>query len=633
MAVSAVDDVQKLAAGQTFYFNTRYLTWNDTGAGPLKVAGLGSLSANGVAVSWAADGTAVYRAPPGFNGLDRLTYTVQDAAGQQAIGSILFQVGSQGAPTPTPVPTPAPPPATGSGNPVNANDDSYSIAAGQKLWFNARYLTWNDAGADGGLKVTTVDSASSNGGTLTFGADGTVAYTPKAGFSGRDSFDYTLSDLDGSTDRGTVFVQVGSGSTPPPAPPPTTGVSRSGGAGRDLLAGGSGSDSLYGLGGNDTLNGGDGNDLLDGGRGSDQLNGGAGTDTANFASLAAGVRADLASGSAVQVARIMLFGDSNTYGLVGYNDKENGGYRDKLWTKLKGAGLDFDFVGTQSTGPAGFDRNHDGTSGKTLDWLKGQAPSLLAANKPDVILLMAGTNDAKTDSVATMKNDMSQLIDTIRAQSPDSTLLVATAPPARADNVAGVGAQKITEFNAALPGIVSAKAAAGADVHLVDTRSLTLNDISPLGVDWGVHLSEGGYGKLANLWFDALNRIGTEQGTIAAAKDSMSGIENLSGTAFDDILRGDGNANRLSGGNGNDTLDGRGGNDTLTGGGGADRFVFERGGGHDLLTDFSRSGGDRAMTHAAASEITGWGTATLSLGGDRFQSQTHVWDQADFLFL
>lgn len=64
----------------------------------------------------------------------------------------------------------------------------------------------------------------------------------------------------------------------------------------------------------------------------------------------------------------------------------------------------------------------------------------------------------------------------------------------------------------------------------------------------------------------------------------LKGIENLSGSDFDDLLAGDGGNNQLSGGFGNDTLRGGGGDDTLIssygtdilrGGTGADTFRFE----------------------------------------------------------
>ena len=66
-----------------------------------------------------------------------------------------------------------------------------------------------------------------------------------------------------------------------------------------------------------------------------------------------------------------------------------------------------------------------------------------------------------------------------------------------------------------------------------------------------------------------------------AAGDSYVGVENLAGSAFDDILQGDGQANALAGGEGNDQLMGAGGNDTLNGGAGND--ILSGGDGSDRL--------------------------------------------------
>lgn len=69
-----------------------------------------------------------------------------------------------------------------------------------------------------------------------------------------------------------------------------------------------------------------------------------------------------------------------------------------------------------------------------------------------------------------------------------------------------------------------------------------------------------------------------------AAGDTLSGIENLQGSAYLDILEGDGGANVLEGFGGidalrglggNDVLHGDDGNDELTGGLGLDAFVFD----------------------------------------------------------
>ncbi|GEO18029.1 M10 family metallopeptidase C-terminal domain-containing protein [Microvirga aerophila] len=72
-----------------------------------------------------------------------------------------------------------------------------------------------------------------------------------------------------------------------------------------------------------------------------------------------------------------------------------------------------------------------------------------------------------------------------------------------------------------------------------------------------------------------------------------NGLANiLSGNAGDNLLKGAAGADRLSGGSGHDTLHGGAGDDRLTGGSGRDTFVFEKRGGHDIVTDF-RNGHDR----------------------------------------
>ncbi|HWU92633.1 MAG TPA: Ig-like domain-containing protein, partial [Sphingomicrobium sp.] len=65
------------------------------------------------------------------------------------------------------------------------------------------------------------------------------------------------------------------------------------------------------------------------------------------------------------------------------------------------------------------------------------------------------------------------------------------------------------------------------------------------------------------------------------------GNGNLSGGAGDDRLDGGSGNDLLNGGTGNDRLVGGTGNDTLTGGSGSDVFVFDRGFGHDVVTDFT----------------------------------------------
>ncbi|MET3051181.1 type I secretion C-terminal target domain-containing protein, partial [Pseudomonas alkylphenolica] len=88
-----------------------------------------------------------------------------------------------------------------------------------------------------------------------------------------------------------------------------------------------------------------------------------------------------------------------------------------------------------------------------------------------------------------------------------------------------------------------------------------------------------------------------EQNTGGAGNDTLTGIENLIGSDYNDNLTGNGTANLLQGGLGNDTLVGGGGNDVLiggpgnnvlTGGDGNDIFLWQQGNsGHDRVTDFT----------------------------------------------
>ena len=98
-----------------------------------------------------------------------------------------------------------------------------------------------------------------------------------------------------------------------------------------------------------------------------------------------------------------------------------------------------------------------------------------------------------------------------------------------------------------------------------------------------------------------------------AKGDSYSSIENLTGSAKNDTLTGDKNAN---------VIEGLGGNDTLTGGGGADRFVFnsvedspDRKKAWDIITDFNRKQGDKIDLSAIDAQ-TGKGNQAFDFIGN-----------------
>jgi Ca2+-binding RTX toxin-like protein len=80
---------------------------------------------------------------------------------------------------------------------------------------------------------------------------------------------------------------------------------------------------------------------------------------------------------------------------------------------------------------------------------------------------------------------------------------------------------------------------------------------------------------------------GTASG--GGGSDTLAGIENLTGSAYNDTLTGDAVANVLTGNAGADTLTGNAGNDTLTGGAGND--TMNGGDGTDLVSYASASAG------------------------------------------
>lgn len=97
--------------------------------------------------------------------------------------------------------------------------------------------------------------------------------------------------------------------------------------------------------------------------------------------------------------------------------------------------------------------------------------------------------------------------------------------------------------------------------------------------------------------------------------DTLTAIEGVYGSKFDDAIRGDAGSNELFGNAGDDTLRGGAGQDLVVGNAGADRFVFVDGEvsatlkGADLIGDFSHGEGDRidlsgidANTNAAGNQ-------------------------------
>jgi ELWxxDGT repeat protein len=116
------------------------------------------------------------------------------------------------------------------GLPLSAADSANS-SGGQQVTID---VLSNDSDSDGTLSPASVSiSTPASHGTVAAGANGDLVYTPTAGFSGTDTFAYTVSDDQGATSNpATVTVTVTAAA---PTPPPSTGSGGGGGGAIGIL--------------------------------------------------------------------------------------------------------------------------------------------------------------------------------------------------------------------------------------------------------------------------------------------------------------------------------------------------------------------------------------------------------------
>ena len=134
-------------------------------------------------------------------------------------------------------------------------DDFVSTDAGQSVTFNPLD---NDEFAG---NVSIVSGPTSNGGSVSIGANNDVTYTPAAGFDGNDTFQLTFEDEDGNVSVSSVSVIVNA--------PAVDDTNIFGTSGDDVLAGTPDDDNIVGGVGSDLLIGSTGNDVFT----TDEING------------------------------------------------------------------------------------------------------------------------------------------------------------------------------------------------------------------------------------------------------------------------------------------------------------------------------------------------------------------------
>ncbi|MBB1196235.1 tandem-95 repeat protein [Curtobacterium flaccumfaciens] len=152
------------------------------GHGTATITGSTTAGGTGGATGPTGAGSVTYTPADGFSGTDTFTYTVTDPTGGTATATVTVTV------TPTAV------------------ADALRTAANTALPISGATLTGNDRGT--GLAVTAHGRAEH--GTVTEGTEpGSLVYTPAKGFSGADTFEYTVTDGAGRTSTATVTVVVG----------------------------------------------------------------------------------------------------------------------------------------------------------------------------------------------------------------------------------------------------------------------------------------------------------------------------------------------------------------------------------------------------------------------------------------
>lgn len=224
--------------------------------------------------------------------------------------------------------------------------------------------------------------------------------------------------------------------------------------------------------------------------------------------------------------RIMPVGDSITTGYTdnpGWNNHPfEFGYRSGLYTRLADAGYDFQFVGGSTepwTGISG-DPTHGGTVSPTFDLrplgqdghrgyggasigaIQSGIGGWLAADDPDVILLMIGINGIGGSS----PGQLNSLVDTIVTARPNARLIVAQITPLAGYN------QSLVDYNTYIrETMVPAYAGQGYNVTTVDQYA---NMLTPGGTIDAAAFSNGinhpnnpAYDRMAQTWFDGIEAL------------------------------------------------------------------------------------------------------------------------------
>ena len=332
-----------------------------------------------------------------------------------------------------------------------------------------------------------------------------------------------------------------------------------GGGGNDVLQGDSGIDNMLGEGGNDLLDGGSsGNELL---------NGGPGSDTAEY--LVALTSVNLQAGTATiggtsdtltSIENASVPGGTSVVGSAGPNVIQ-------IFSLSSGAEISAGGGNDRIIGRDGDDTFLGGDGNDYIERRDGDGSVIGGAGNDEIVVRFGDQtiSGGPGRDLMDFSSTLTSLTLDLRVTAAQSTGFGNKTISGIEDVVGAQGSDDITGTNGAnrLDGFT------GDDVVM----GMGGND--SLSVDQGEDDLFGGSGR-DTLTFAAASAGARADLAITGVQDTGYGFdtlrqfENVVGSAFADILKGDNAANVLSGGAGNDQLVGRGGNDTLNGGPGSD---------------------------------------------------------------
>jgi Ca2+-binding RTX toxin-like protein len=393
--------------------------------------------------------------------------------------------------------------------------------------------------------------------------------------------------------------------------------------GDDVLSGGNGNDTIRGYGGDDVLNGdagddsldgGTGNDILTGGVGADKLIGGDGIDGANYSNSTAAVTVNLALGAGVG-------GDAQGDTLTGIENLIGSKFNDTLTGDANANTLDGGTGDDILAGGAGADKFIGGDGADTLDYgTSGAAVNVNLKTGAAAGGDAAGDNFAGIENITGSKfNDVltgDAGANTLRGGAGDDTLVGGAGADVlnggdgsdTADYSASSAAVNVNLFTGIATGgdaqgdtLISIENVIGSAFDNVIAGNAIANILSGgAGVDT-LDYANSTAGVSVNLSSNVVSG-GFAQG------DTISGFENVTGSAFNDVLVGGAGANTLLGGAGADTLVGGAGADVLNGGDGPDTADYSGSSAAvnaNLFTGFATGGDAQGDTFSSIENLTG----------------------------